>query len=151
MVLWEWDFDSREWAPTRLELDRSVSLGSSASLLLIQSGQCLLLANNGVMVNGTPCPAFSLVTDKDEIRIGDQKYYVAYDPLPPVFTFTDQHQGLWCARCQGELQLGDYGVACESCGALFHQSSQKPCHQYDARCCGCGHPTGGGAWQPEGG
>jgi len=144
MMIRRWNDQEHVWQSQSVE--ERVSLGSCAALLVLPAGRCELLTTRlDTKVNGFPAMPLSILVDKDEVRVGRDVFYVAFDWKAIPFNGKEQ---LPCARCKGKLSQGEMSVQCR-CGAWFHQSPTTPCWTYDARCSLCEQPTAADPSTPE--
>lgn len=108
-----------------------------------------------VTVNGFRPLGVSVLTDRDEIRLGSTRVlFSAYSPAREE-PFPSDARETRCARCKVRLQPGDTAARCPVCGAWHHQGplagddGERRCLSYDPQC-GIGrHDWKKALWTPE--
>jgi hypothetical protein len=109
--------------------------------------------DSGVRVNSRALPAgLSVLSNRDEIRIGGEVQYFSTETLAEVVPFPGSVRAVYCARCRQEIEVGSPAVCCPNCGIWYNQSAELPCWTYAEKCAFCGHPTtldSGFTWTPE--
>ncbi len=148
MYLWRWDSREGIWRAEPLAAGEAVALGPRVLALPLASGECGLLVEGRVTVNGVPAMPLRVLQDRDEIRIDHQALCFSIDGPADVAPFSGA-SSVRCGRCQGEMQDGDAAVRCPRCQTWYHQTPVLSCWSYGTQCSRCGRPTTGAAWQPE--
>ena len=93
-----------------------------------------------------------VLSDRDQIRIGDQTQYFSTETLATVQPFPGSDHPVFCGRCRQQIEVGTPAVSCPDCGIWYNQSAEFPCWTYSSKCTFCGHPTAldtGFSWTPE--
>ncbi len=130
----------------RLTIRRSDALARD-TWVLIGSGR-------GVLVNGEPLEhGLRVLTHRDEIRAGDGTMLVFADDAPAArVTFEEGRGNVRCARCTGDVAVGEAVVRCPACRSWFHETADYPCWTSVPFCQVCGRRTdedGDAVWRPE--
>jgi hypothetical protein len=149
---------SGEWSVMPLP-DGAFVLG--AALLLRSRGAdgeswlVMTAKGAGVRLNGVRLlTGFRVLADRDELCIdGVGRAFFSTERLATVAPFPGAERPVRCARCRSVLDPGKPSVRCPSCGALTHQTEDRPCWVYGEHCPQCSQPTAldfGFCWSPEG-
>jgi Prokaryotic RING finger family 1 len=119
-----------------------VALDGLARVVSPDGKACTLIAKDGVRVNGFPAlPAMALV-ERDEIRAGGQRYFLAADETAAMGFAGDSKTR--CARCKDLLSAGEQVIFCPRCRSVHHEG----CWSYGPRCAACEQEVAG-EWRPE--
>jgi hypothetical protein len=121
----------------------SVALGGIARVVLVGDRLCVLLAGDGVVVNGHAALQLTVLMERDEIRARGETYYVGGNEAA-VVDFTANDSKTCCARCKCALVPGDRVINCPGCSSVHH----APCWGYAPHCAGCDRMVAG-EWRPH--
>ena len=147
-----------DWAVMRLD-EGAMVLGAA---LLLRScsadGESWLVMSAmhaGVRLNGGRLlTGFRVLADRDELCIdGVGRAFFSTERLASITPFPGAERPVRCARCRIVLNAGMPSVRCPACGALTHQSDDRPCWVYAEHCPQCSQATAldfGFCWSPEG-
>jgi hypothetical protein len=114
--------------------------------------QCLLMSPSvgaaEVRVNGLPVLTLSLLTHRDEVRVGSHplaRIYLSSESKLEVVPFKEpkgSEKPTFCARSKARITEGSPAVRCV-CGLWYLQTPEIPAFTYapGATCVGCGRPT----------
>lgn len=150
MLIWRCDKETGNWRPDALQPDTAYYLASGVMLYPLAHSRCALLARTCLFVNGRPALPFHMLSDRDEIRFGQETAYFSLDSVSEVVAFPAAgNQGLTCGRCHVPIPEGTPAVRCPRCGAWHHERDELPCWTYTETCSACQQPTRGFSWAPE--
>jgi hypothetical protein len=147
MLLWQSDDAEQRWRSAPIPVDTPVDLAPVARLVRAAAVRgCVLLARDGVRVNGMRCLPLQVLHDRDEICAAGKRFYFSVDALPEVSVFRS-HKTVRCARCLGLLADGEQVVRCPGCSAHHHPG----CWDHGGSCQKCRRSASGVAWTPDAG
>jgi len=145
MLVWQWDQADGRWRSAPIPDDAPVDLGNLAKLVRVAGIRgCVMLARDGVKVNGSMSLPLQVLRDRDEIFAAGQRFYFSVDALPTI-SVLGSRTTVRCARCLGLLAAGEQVVRCPRCTAHHHPG----CWDHGGTCQKCRRPASGAAWAPD--
>jgi hypothetical protein len=110
-----------------------------------------------VRVNGSAVAAgLSVLSDRDEIRMGAGARYFSTESLAEVAPCNGTDRTVYCGRCRQPVLPNTPSVTCPGCQILYHQYQNDAesllCWTYSEQCNFCTTPTAldaGFVWTPE--
>ena len=105
-------------------------------------------AGTGLMLNGLPPLAVSVLRHRDEIVLGGSRLVFSAFAATELAPFVADAPGTRCARCKAVLVAGELVLRCGACGAPHHEHGELLCASYDVRCGGCDRRRDDVAWTP---
>jgi hypothetical protein len=145
MIIWRWQGDTAGWEAQPVKPGAPAPAGDDAVILSLRDGKHVLLARDGVRVNGAPSLPIRMLMDRDEIAAPGATYYFSTASPPESGPFRCGKRAIHCARCNDPMCDGDTAVFCGVCKAAHHEA----CWSYDTHCGSCRQPADAAGWQPE--
>ena len=120
-----------------------VPLGVALRLVLSVGAGWVLLATEGVAVNGYAALPAVVLAEGDEIRAAGQRFVLGPRMDAPVESAAVDSKTC-CARCASALRPGAPVLLCPECRAAHHPE----CWDYAPQCSGCGREITAD-WRPK--
>ena len=145
MLIWQLG-KADEWQPVLLSGHAPYPLNGHAQLIPLPRGAtCLLLARDGVKVNGLASLPAQVLADRDEIRSGDEIVFFSTESPVCIEKFSASEKATRCPRCKSEIADAVDVIYCPRCRSPHHAE----CWSYGRTCSNCDRSTETFGWSPD--